>query len=169
MLANTLSLFVLALAAAAGVSAQSPDACTLSCVQLGLANSTCSSLCVYILVLTFLYLPHAAHICSTDLACVCNSTSFKQTAANCLAANCTAADQQAAIQLQKQECGSMYLSPLLFSHRSTLLIRLPRFDFCQNYHPCSQTHLSLPRLFFHFPVTLCHRPPPPIAVPHCLH
>jgi CFEM domain-containing protein len=115
MLANPLSLFVLALTAAAGVSAQSADACTLACVQIGLANSTCSSLYVYILVLTFLYLTHAVHIRSTDLACVCNSTSFQQTAANCLAANCTAADQQAAIQLQKQECGSMYLSPSFFT------------------------------------------------------
>jgi hypothetical protein len=65
-------------------------------------------LCVVKLVLTSLILTHAAHIRSTDLSCVCNSTSFQQTAANCLTANCTAADQQAALELQKQECGSMY-------------------------------------------------------------
>ncbi|KAF8491450.1 hypothetical protein F5888DRAFT_1909520 [Russula emetica] len=85
MLASPL-YFILALIAAVGVSSQSTDACTLSCVQAGLANSTCSSF--------------------TDLSCVCNSTSFQQTAANCLAANCTAADQQAALALQKEECGA---------------------------------------------------------------
>ena len=56
-----------------------------------------------------LYLPpHIAHFRSTDLTCVCSSTSFQATAAACLQANCTAADQQAAIQLQQQECGCMH-------------------------------------------------------------
>ncbi|KAF8472413.1 hypothetical protein DFH94DRAFT_696199 [Russula ochroleuca] len=86
MLTSPRYLFALALVAAAGVSAQTTDACVLACVQEGLANSTCSSF--------------------TDLNCVCNSTSFKQTAANCLTANCTTADQQAALQLQQQECGT---------------------------------------------------------------
>ncbi|KAN0109448.1 hypothetical protein V8E52_009242 [Russula decolorans] len=86
MLASPLFFFILALVVAVGVSAQTADACTLACVQVGLANSTCSSF--------------------TDLSCVCNSVSFQQTAANCLVANCTAADQQAAQALQKQECPS---------------------------------------------------------------
>jgi hypothetical protein len=115
MLASPLYFFILALVAAVGVSAQTANACTLSCVQAGLANSTCSSLCVVKLVLTSLNLTHTAYIRSTDLACVCNSTSFKQTATNCLTANCTAADQQAALELQKQECGSMYLPANSFS------------------------------------------------------
>src|ERR1700755_1511538 len=92
MLARPLYFLIFALVAAVGGSAQAADACTLSCVQAGLANSTCSSLCVVKLVSTSLYLTHAAHIRSTDLSCVCNSTSFQQTAENCLAANCTAAD-----------------------------------------------------------------------------
>ena len=108
MLASPLFFFILALVAAVGVSAQTADACTLACVQIGLANSTCSSLCVVKLVLTSLNLTHATHNHSTDLACVCSSASFQQTAANCLAANCTATDQQAAQALQKQEC-RMYL------------------------------------------------------------
>ena len=109
MFASPLYFFILALVAAAGVSAQTADACTLTCVQAGLANSTCSSLCAVKLVLTSLDFTHTTHICSTDLSCICKSQSFQETAANCLTANCTAADQQAALALQKQECGSMYL------------------------------------------------------------
>jgi hypothetical protein len=86
MFASPLYFFILALVAAAGVSAQTADACTLTCVQAGLANSTCAAF--------------------TDINCICKSTSFQQTAANCLVANCTAADQQAALELQKQECGT---------------------------------------------------------------
>jgi hypothetical protein len=115
MFASPLYFFILALVAAAGVSAQTADACTLTCVQAGLANSTCTSLCAVELVLTFLNFTHTVHICSTDLSCICKSTSFQQTAANCLAANCTAADQQAALELQKQECGCMYLPRQLLS------------------------------------------------------
>ena len=48
MLANPL-YFALALATAVGVSAQTTDACVLACVQEGLTNSTCSSLCVVML------------------------------------------------------------------------------------------------------------------------
>ncbi|KAI9460348.1 hypothetical protein F5148DRAFT_1286911 [Russula earlei] len=79
MLVNPLHIvFTLALSSAIGVSAQTPDACILGCVNAGLANSTCTSL----------------------------SASFQSAAAACLTANCTAADQQAALQLQKQECSS---------------------------------------------------------------
>jgi hypothetical protein len=53
MLANPLYFFALALAAVVGVSAQTADACILTCVQAALANSTCSSLCV----VTLDYLP----------------------------------------------------------------------------------------------------------------
>jgi hypothetical protein len=49
MLTSPRYLFALALVAAAGVSAQTTDACVLACVQEGLANSTCSSLCVVML------------------------------------------------------------------------------------------------------------------------
>jgi hypothetical protein len=49
MLANPLYFIALALAAAVGVSAQTANACILSCVQTGLANSTCTSLCVVML------------------------------------------------------------------------------------------------------------------------
>ena len=107
MLANPLYIFALALVAAVGVSAQTADACVLACVQEGLANSTCTSLYVVMARLPFLYL-FLHRFRSTDLSCVCNSTSFKATAASCLTANCTAADQQAALQLEQQECGSMY-------------------------------------------------------------
>ncbi|KAI0276172.1 hypothetical protein BGY98DRAFT_987184, partial [Russula aff. rugulosa BPL654] len=113
MLASPLYFFILALVAAVGVSAQTADACTLAC-----------------LVLSSLNLTHAAHIRSTDLSCVCNSTSFQETAASCLVANCTAADQQAAQELQKEECGSMYLPTNSFHHFSPLT-RFPSFPYFQ--------------------------------------
>jgi hypothetical protein len=52
MFANRLRVFLsLALAAAVGVSAQTPslDACLLGCVTQAVANSTCSSLSVVLL------------------------------------------------------------------------------------------------------------------------
>ena len=70
--------------------------CTLSCLL--------SSLCV----------PHPSHFHSTDISCVCSSTSFQTTAANCLQANCSSSDQAAALQLRNQECGSMNPLPLFF-------------------------------------------------------
>ena len=124
MLASPLYFFILVLVAAVGVSAQTADACTLACVNIGLANSTCTSLCVVKLVLYSLNFTHASHIRSTNLSCVCNSTSFQQTAANCLAANCTVADQQAALQLQQKECGGIYLPAISFL--DSPLTRLPQ-------------------------------------------
>lgn len=53
MFANRLLILSLALAAAVGVSGQSVpnlDACELSCINQGLANSTCSAL--YVVLLT---------------------------------------------------------------------------------------------------------------------
>lgn len=50
MLASPLYFFILALVAAVGVTAQNLDTCTLTCLQIGVANSTCSSLCVVNLV-----------------------------------------------------------------------------------------------------------------------
>lgn len=53
MFANRLHILLpLALAAAVGVSAQTPnlDACELGCINQGLANSTCTTL--YVLLLT---------------------------------------------------------------------------------------------------------------------
>ncbi|KAH9165061.1 hypothetical protein EDB89DRAFT_2077365 [Lactarius sanguifluus] len=82
---SILSVFAaLVVATVVGVSAQ--DACIIGCVQQSLSPSTCTSY--------------------TDLACVCSNKAFQRASAACLNAKCTTADQQAALELQKQKCGS---------------------------------------------------------------
>ncbi|KAH8984798.1 hypothetical protein EDB86DRAFT_3219811 [Lactarius hatsudake] len=67
-----------------GVSAQS--ACIIDCVEQSESPSTCTSY--------------------TDLSCVCSNQAFQSASAACVNAKCTTADQQAALDLQKQNCGS---------------------------------------------------------------
>ncbi|EIM79465.1 uncharacterized protein STEHIDRAFT_150951 [Stereum hirsutum FP-91666 SS1] len=93
------ALFVLGFAIS-GVTAQSgtssaiPTAapsgittCIINCSTQAAASGGCSSF--------------------TELSCVCTSTAFQDAASACLQANCTSAEQQAALQLQSQECASI--------------------------------------------------------------
>ncbi|KAF8267915.1 hypothetical protein EI94DRAFT_1683362 [Lactarius quietus] len=87
MLVSPIRIFAtLAVAAAAGVSAQSLDSCITTCLTNSQSSSTCPSF--------------------TDVTCVCSNTAFQAAAAACLKANCTTADQESAQQLQQAECGS---------------------------------------------------------------
>ncbi|KAH9055384.1 hypothetical protein EDB87DRAFT_1579909 [Lactarius vividus] len=92
MLVSPLRVFaVLVAATVAGVSAQ--NVCVTGCVQQAESPSTCTSY--------------------TDLTCVCSNKAFQSAAATCLNTKCTTADQQAALALQKQNCGFRPSPPLL--------------------------------------------------------
>ncbi|KAH9020639.1 hypothetical protein EDB85DRAFT_2003958 [Lactarius pseudohatsudake] len=85
MLVSPLRVFAALVAATVvGVSAQ--NACITGCVRQSESPSTCTSY--------------------TDLSCVCFNKAFQSASAACLKAKCTTADQHAALELQKQNCGS---------------------------------------------------------------
>ncbi|KAI0072418.1 hypothetical protein K474DRAFT_398330 [Panus rudis PR-1116 ss-1] len=95
MLFNTkLASLALVAAAALSVSAQDSSApaatpslstCILGCLTQASSGSSCQSF--------------------TDVSCVCSDQTFQQNAAQCLESQCSSDEQQAAIQLQQQECG----------------------------------------------------------------
>ncbi|KAH9957856.1 hypothetical protein BGW80DRAFT_1185570 [Lactifluus volemus] len=86
---------------AVGVSAQSIDACIVTCLTLAEGSNTCNSY--------------------TNVSCVCASKAYQNLSSACLKANCTTADQEAALQLQESNCGStstngIYPSRPFFAH-----------------------------------------------------